>query len=202
MGAVFVGRKLKDVVTRLIALYVDPTYRYGFGVWYSPQGRPSYLMLLDQYDAAVWHEDTMTQNIGRYGSGQHIKADTKWASFCRRLFPMHYLEWKFSNFVRTFIAIYSAWSDWQCVSIGPDNGWPPNGRQTIIWTNNELIHWRIYASPGLKELTPNTSSSAYEWVNPGNTDMITYSRIQANAIFDKTATIMAKYLGILYPANK
>ena len=30
--------------------------------------------------------------------------------------------------------------------MGLDNGWAPNMRQAIIWTNADLIHWRIYAA--------------------------------------------------------
>ena len=31
-------------------------------------------------------------------------------------------------------------------AFGFDNGLAPNRRQTIIWTNAGLIHWRIYAA--------------------------------------------------------
>ena len=37
-------------------------------------------------------------------------------------------------------------------SIGLDNVLAPNRRQTIIWTNADPIHWRIFA-PGGDELT-------------------------------------------------
>ena len=30
----------------------------------------------------------------------------------------------------------------------------PNRRQAIIWTNDDLVHWRIYAALGGDELTP------------------------------------------------
>ena len=36
--------------------------------------------------------------------------------------------------------------------IGSDNGLAPARQQTIIWTNNVLVYWRIYASLGLNEL--------------------------------------------------
>ena len=36
--------------------------------------------------------------------------------------------------------------------MGSVNGLAPNRRQTIIWTNGDLIHWRIYASLGGDEL--------------------------------------------------
>ena len=32
------------------------------------------------------------------------------------------------------------------LNIGPDNGLVPNRRQAIIYTNNGLVYWRIYAS--------------------------------------------------------
>ena len=34
----------------------------------------------------------------------------------------------------------------------PGNGLVPNRRQTIIWTNVDPIHWRIYVAPGGDEL--------------------------------------------------
>ena len=33
-----------------------------------------------------------------------------------------------------------------------DNGFAPNKRQAIIWTNADSIHWRIYAALGGDEL--------------------------------------------------
>ena len=40
----------------------------------------------------------------------------------------------------------------QYSSIGSDNGLVPTRRQAIIWTNDGLSYWRIYASLGLNEL--------------------------------------------------
>ena len=39
-------------------------------------------------------------------------------------------------------------SNWQYPSIGLDNGLAPNRWQAIIWTNVDLIHWRVYAALG------------------------------------------------------
>ena len=36
--------------------------------------------------------------------------------------------------------------------MGSDNGLASNRQQTIIWTNADLIHWRIYAELGGDEL--------------------------------------------------
>ena len=41
----------------------------------------------------------------------------------------------------------------QYSTIGTDNGLAPARRQAIIWTNGGIIHWRIYPSLGLNELT-------------------------------------------------
>ena len=35
-------------------------------------------------------------------------------------------------------------------NIGLDHGLASNRRQTIIWTNDDTVSWRIYASPSLK----------------------------------------------------
>ena len=40
----------------------------------------------------------------------------------------------------------------QLINIGSNNGLVPNRRQAIIWTNDSLFYWRIYASLGLNEL--------------------------------------------------
>ena len=47
----------------------------------------------------------------------------------------------------------SLWCDWQYVIIGSDNGLAPNRRQVIIWTDDGLVYWCIYASLGLNEFT-------------------------------------------------
>ena len=36
----------------------------------------------------------------------------------------------------------------QQTSIGSGNGLAPNRRQAIIWTNDDPVHWRIYAALG------------------------------------------------------
>ena len=37
-------------------------------------------------------------------------------------------------------------------SISSDNGLTPSRRKAIIWTNDELVYWRIYAPLVLSEL--------------------------------------------------
>ena len=39
-------------------------------------------------------------------------------------------------------------SNWQDPSIGLDDNWTPKRRQGIIWTNTDIIHWRIIAALG------------------------------------------------------
>ena len=43
-------------------------------------------------------------------------------------------------------------SNWQYVIIGSDNGLAQNRQQAIIWTNDGLVCWCIYALLGLNEL--------------------------------------------------
>ena len=48
---------------------------------------------------------------------------------------------------------------WQYPSIGSDNGLAPVNQQAIIWIDDGLVHWRIYASLTLNELIKiNTTS--------------------------------------------
>ena len=44
-------------------------------------------------------------------------------------------------------------SNWQQPSTGSDIVLAPNRQQTIIWTNADLIHWRIHVAQGGDELT-------------------------------------------------
>ena len=56
---------------------------------------------------------------------------------------MHILEWKRMNIKISL----------KFVPKGPTNNIAAR-RQSIIWTNDGLVYWRIYASLGLSELTP------------------------------------------------
>ena len=58
-------------------------------------------------------------------------------------------------------------SDWHIPSIGIDNVLAPNRRQTIIWTNADQIHWRIYIYTALggDELTSIASRSCRTCIN-------------------------------------
>ena len=77
---------------------------------------------------------------------------TTWPPFRRQYFQMHFHEWGVLYFDQNFTKVCSQWSNWQYPSIGLDNGLAPNRRQAIIWTNADLIHWRIYATLGEDEL--------------------------------------------------
>ena len=63
-----------------------------------------------------------------------------------------------------FIEIYSQWFIEQNASIGLDNGLVPNRRQAIIWTNDCLVYWRIYASLEFSGLGPKTASMVSPWM--------------------------------------
>ena len=65
----------------------------------------------------------------------------------RRHFQMHFFYWKYVNFDYDFTAVCSQGS-----IIGSDNGLAPARRLAIIWPNDGLVYWRIYASLGLNEL--------------------------------------------------
>ena len=50
------------------------------------------------------------------------------------------------------IILQTILSNWQYTSIGLDNGLVPIRWQTIIWADDGLVYWRIYASLDLDEL--------------------------------------------------
>ena len=81
----------------------------------------------------------------------------KWPPFRRRYFQMHFRE----NFFYVFWFKFH----WSLLlrlqmTITPrlDNGLAPNRRRAIIWTNANLIHWRIYAALGGAELSSTSIS--------------------------------------------
>ena len=52
-----------------------------------------------------------------------------------------------------FAGVYSNVSNWYYISISLDNGLAPNRRLVIIWYNQDLVYWLIYAPFGLDDLT-------------------------------------------------
>ena len=83
----------------------------------------------------------------------HIESETKWPPFRRRHFQVHFVECKLLNFNHNFPEICSSGCNWQYGSIGSDNGLAPNRRQAIIWINDGLGYWCIYASFGSQGVT-------------------------------------------------
>ena len=84
---------------------------------------------------------------------QLLEAETKWLPCCRRHFQMLFLRWKYLIFNQNFI-----------VPEGPiDNksglvqvmAWRQAGDKPLpsTWINDDVVHWYIYASPGLTRLT-------------------------------------------------
>ena len=59
-------------------------------------------------------------------------------------------DWKFAE-------VCSQGSNWQYASIGLNNGFAPNRRPAIIWTNNDLDYWRRYASLDVNDLKQSTT---------------------------------------------
>ena len=77
---------------------------------------------------------------------------TKWPSFCRRYFHMHFCEWKFLYFDSYFTEACSLGSNCQYVSIGSGNGLVPIRRQDFCTSANP-VYWRLYATLGDDELS-------------------------------------------------
>ena len=84
--------------------------------------------------------------------------------FFRRHFQMHFLEWKLLYFDSNFTEVCSLGFKSQWAIIGSDNGLVPTRRQAFIWANGGLVHWRIYASFGLNELTISVNSRGQRYL--------------------------------------
>ena len=67
-----------------------------------------------------------------------------------RQFQMYFLELKWKNSDSIFTEICSQESNLQKASIGSGNGFAPNRRQAITWTNADAVHWQIYAGRWVK----------------------------------------------------
>ena len=83
----------------------------------------------------------------------HIKAKTKWPIFCKWHFQMHFLGTKCLYFHSNFTKVCCQGYSWQYVNIGLSNDLAPNKWQAVIWINDDAIHWYVYGSSILSELT-------------------------------------------------
>ena len=86
--------------------------------------------------------------------------------------------------------------------IGSGNGLAPNRRQAIIWTNADLIHWRIYAALGggefwliKKPLAIRDGDCICEWdmsvilvVITGTTILMSYLQVNSLQLIWKSGT--------------
>ena len=89
------------------------------------------------------------------------------AIFADAFFQMHFVEWKWENSDSSFTETCSQESNWQYTSISSANGLAPNGWQAITWTNDDPVHWRIYAALGGDELTGLSLGPSDALVSPG-----------------------------------
>ena len=106
------------------------------------------------YDVTVMdraYDKSLTQwklsgETGEVIPPKFISPWTKWPPFRRRYFQMHFPDWKVLYFGWNFTEVFSWRYNWQQPSTGSDNGLAPYMRESIIWTNADPIHWRIYAA--------------------------------------------------------
>ena len=111
-----------------------------------------------------------TLKRNRYNRRQHWKGCLaqrgrgKWPPRSRRIFQIHFLEWKCWNLNWDFIDFFPQ---------GPLNNNSalveimPIRRRAIIWVNDGPAYWRLYASLGLNELIV---SLVYDMHRLSNTD--------------------------------
>ena len=128
-------------------------------------GLKSFLQLnmctLSTNSLVYWKED-----VKHIGLLTHWGPD-KMAAISQTIFKGISLNENFR--ILTTISQCSLGSNWQYGSISSDNGLVPNRRQAIIWANNALGYWRIYALLCLNELIVNTvthsgvSRSTIKW---------------------------------------
>ena len=93
------------------------------------------------------------------------ETEAKWPPIFRRYLQTYFLDWKLTNWMRSLM------SNWEYVIIGIDNGLSRSRRQAIIWTNDGLVYWGIYASLGLNELIVSTAYSIHTHIQYHDLDM-------------------------------
>ena len=92
---------------------------------------------------------------------QHIEAETNGRRFADDMFKSNFLNenvW-FSINLSLITEVCPLESSQNYFRIGSYNGLAPTRRQAIIWTNDGLVWWCIYASLGLNELSSQTNVS-------------------------------------------
>ena len=95
--------------------------------------------------AYIWHS---------YPQVKLTQVETKWLTFCRQHFQVHFCELKLFIFRLNLIEICSLGTNWQLVSFGSGNSLAQNRWQAITLTNDDLVQWCIvYVSLGLSVLT-------------------------------------------------
>ena len=91
---------------------------------------------------------------------------TKWPSFCRRHFWMHFMKEMFCISIQISLKFVPKGSIDNKPALVQVMALAPNRRQAIIWPNADPAHRRIYAALGREELmSPRAWSpiSAYSW---------------------------------------
>ena len=98
------------------------------------------------------HQLTL-HSTGLLRTGNSLRPKQDGRHSCRRHFNMHFLDENF-RILNTI--------SFKCVPYGPIDNQPSwvqimffslNRQQTIIWTNNGIVYWRVYAPLRLNELT-------------------------------------------------
>ena len=132
--------------------------------------------LLYQYHSSWCSGNTRSQDIRSHGIDlpdenipgwvpdglTHLSMD-KMAVISQTIFSYAFSWMK--NFALWFKFLYSLFARVQLTITQHwfDNGLALDRQQAIIWTNADLIHWRIYAALGWDELTQYLDAEIYSW---------------------------------------
>ena len=104
----------------------------------------SFVSSLEKGDRKISRAHCISMMTGTW----RFEGKTKGPTFCRRMFQMHFLDWKNINFDSNFIGICSQWSNQQYLNIGShaSDRW-----KAIIWANDGIVYWCKYVFLGLNE---------------------------------------------------
>ena len=95
----------------------------------------------------------MSKQFGCHNSVIILGHDQNGQHFADNIFKMHLVEIKSLYNDSNLNQASSLGTNRHKVSFGSGNGLVPVWHQAIIWTNDDQVHWHIYTSPSLSELT-------------------------------------------------
>ena len=96
--------------------------------------------------------DTSVIKSGMLSLPVNTEARTRWLPIWQTTLQIQIRQRKYFTFDKGYTEVCFIGSNKQYYSIGSCNGLVPTRGQAIIWSNDGIVYWRVYALLGLNEL--------------------------------------------------